>query len=394
MSSASGMRLTHRFNAFFAQATVGGIVLLVATVAALLWANVPSDDSYEAVWHDTTVLGESLRHWIAEGLMVIFFFAIGLEIKRELVVGKLASPRRAALPIVAALGGAILPALIFAAINRGGDGAHGWGIPMAPDPAFALGLLALLGGRIPAAPGVFLAALAIVDDVVAVQVIAVTHSDELAWVRLAVAAVLLVVLLLANRAGVRSPLPYVLVGIGLWLAVLDSGLHPTIVGVALALTMPARGATSHAPSLVDVVVHRIQPWVAFAIVPLFALANAGIALSREVLGNAAAPVALGVALGLVVGKPIGIVGASFGAFRLGIATLPGAVRWVQVVGVVFLVGICFTTAMFIADLAYGSGASPDEAKLGILGGSLAAAMVGWALLSHGCAQPLQANRRA
>ena len=199
--------LSASLRAFLGRETAGGIVLLVATAAALIWANVPWGDSYEALWHDSDLFGHSLGHWIADGLMVVFFFAIGLEIKRELVAGELASPRRAALPIVAALGGAVLPALVFAAFNRGGDGAHGWGIPMATDPAFALGLLALLGSRVPAALAVFLAALAIADDVVAVLVIAVFYTDDLAWVRLSVAAVLLLVLVGVNRAGIGSPIP-------------------------------------------------------------------------------------------------------------------------------------------------------------------------------------------
>ncbi len=367
-------------RAFFGRETAGGIILLVTTAVALVWANLPWGDTYDVLWDADPILGESLRHWIGDGLMAIFFFAIGLEIKRELVTGDLATPRRAALPIVAAFGGAALPALVFLAINRDGPGADGWGVPMATDPAFALGLLALLGNRVPAALAVFLAALAIVDDVVAVLVIAVFYTDDLAWVRLAVAAGLLALLIGVNRAGVRSPLPYVVVGVALWAAVLDSGIHPTVAGVCLALGVPAQGGSGRAPSLVERLEHAVQPWVAFAIVPLFALTNAGVALGGDALANAGEPVAVGVALGLLLGKPAGIVVASAMVLRAGIVTLPAGVGWLQLWGVGWLGGIGFTTALFIAELAFEDGPSLGEAKLGILAGSLAAAVIGSLLL--------------
>ena len=386
MVSSRAGQWTFTVREFLGRETAGGVVLLLATAVALVWANLPWGDTYDALWEAHVIPGGSLRHWISDELMAVFFFAIGLEIKRELVAGELASPRRAALPIVAALGGAVLPALVFLAVTRGGPGAAGWGVPMATDPAFALGLLALLGSRVPAALAVFLAALAIVDDVVAVGVIAVFYTDDLSWGRLAVAAVLLVLLVGANRGGVRSLLPYVAVGVGLWAAVLGSGLHPTVAGVFLALTIPARGDASGSPAPVDRLEHAVLPWVAFVVVPLFALANAGVALGSDALATATEPVAIGVTAGLALGKPVGIVVTAAAALRLGIATLPGGVRWRHLLGVGCLAGIGFTTALFIADLAFGDGPLLATAKLGILVGSLVSAVIGWRLLVSASAQ--------
>lgn len=367
------------------------MVLLLATLLALLWANSPWASGYLRLWQTELSIGlgnyhltETLRHWINDGLMAIFFLLIGLEIKRELVTGELASPRRAALPLVAALGGAIVPALIYLAFNVGGSGAAGWGIPMATDPAFALGMLALLGRRIPLALRVFLTALAIVDDVVAVLVIAVVYAGGLSWPHLRIGAAILVGLVLAGRLGFHITLVYVVLGLGLWLVFLESGVHTSIAGVLLALTLPVRTALGASGgvegSLLARWEHGLAPWVAFGIVPIFALANAGVALGEDVLTTLTEPVALGVLIGLVLGKQLGIVLATWLAIRLRLAVLPGTVTWRHLYGASWLAGIGFTTSLFIAGLAFGDGTLLGQAKIGILVAALVAGGGGWVTL--------------
>src|SRR5829696_8646485 len=361
MESAGAIDRSDGFSLreFIHDEALGGILLLVCALIALLWANSPWSETYDALWSTELTLGtvqfhltESLRHWVNDGLMAVFFFVVGLEIKRELLVGELASPRQAALPAIAALGGVLIPAGIYALLNLGTAGAQGWGIPMATDIAFALGVLALLGDRIPLGLKVFLTALAIVDDIAAVLVIAVFYTTQVTWAALGAAAVILVVLIAANRLGARRPVVYAVLGLALWLAVFESGVHATVAGVLLALTIPANtridprafldrsratlvafdragsdeetgasiltnGERQEAlAELEDVVegagapLHRLEhvlhPWVAFAIMPLFALANAGVRIEGDLgaaLGN---QVTLGVVLGLVVGKQIGV----------------------------------------------------------------------------------------
>ena len=383
-------RVTLAFQRFVAAESAGGVVLLAAALIVLLWANSPWGDAYARLWQTELSLGvgnvrltETLRHWVNDGLMAIFFLAIGLEIKRELVTGELASPRRATLPVAAAVGGAVVPAAIYLGFHASGPGAVGWGVPMATDPAFALGLLALLGNRVPLALRVFLTALAIVDDVVAVLVIAVFYAGGIDVGHLAIAGVILVGLLVAGRTGIRSSLVYVVLGLGLWLAFLESGVHTSIAGVLLALTIPLQPASgrSQAPLLLRWE-HALVPWVAFVIVPIFALANAGVVLGRDAFHVVRQPVALGVIIGLLLGKQLGIMLTTWVVVRTCIATLPSGVTWLQLYGVTWLAAIGFTTSLFIAGLAFGEGMLLDQAKVGILVAAIIAGVGGWSVLSH------------
>ncbi|HEX2188636.1 MAG TPA: Na+/H+ antiporter NhaA [Longimicrobiaceae bacterium] len=426
-------RILTPFQRFARIESSGGIVLIVCTVVALFLANSAWADAFHHFWETELTagwggrtFGLTLHHFINDGLMAVFFFMVGLEIKREVMVGELASPKRAALPIAAALGGMVVPALVYAALNAGGPGAAGWGIPMATDIAFALGVLALLGPRAPLALKVFLAALAIVDDIGAVLVIALFYTSDISWLALGVAAVFLVAMVAANLLGVRWPLVYLLLGIGLWAAFLVSGIHATVAGVLSAMTIPARTRidtaefldrgrclmdefdkagvegenvlTNHdqqmviqaientceaAQSPLQRIEHDLQPWVAFGIIPLFALANAGVHLPTDLAAAFTHPVTMGVILGLVVGKPIGITLFSWAAVRLGLAVKPAAVSWRALHGVSWLGGIGFTMSLFIANLAFPTGLLGDEAKVGILTASLLAGVVGWILLRPG-----------
>jgi NhaA family Na+:H+ antiporter len=372
--------------------------------------------------------GFQLRHelhfWVNDALMAVFFFVVGLEIKRQLLAGELASPRQAALPILAALGGVVIPALLYTLFNANGPGARGWGIPMATDIAFAIGVMALLGDRIPLALRVFLTALAIVDDIAAVLVIAVFYTADLAWGALGIAAFCLFLALAANRMGVRHPLPYALIGAALWIAVLQSGVHATIAGVLLAFVIPSRTAIDqrefleHSRAVLDHFetaantepfailsdleqqtavkeleescekvqppLHRLEqalhPWVTFLIMPLFALANAGVVLSGDAGNVFLQPVTLGVVLGLVLGKPIGITLASWLAVRFRLASLPENVGWKHIHGAAWLGGIGFTMSLFMTGLAFTDDAHLTAAKLGILIASVSAGIVGSAIL--------------
>ena len=422
-----GVRVRLMFRQFARIQASGGILLLLATVLALLWANSPWSDSYFELWEtylsislgDLT-LKESLLHWVNDGLMVIFFFLVGLEIKREILVGELASFKRAALPLMGGVGGMVLPALIYALFNAGGEGQAGWGIPMATDIAFMLGILAVLGSRVPISLKVFFTALAIADDLGAVVVIALFYSGEIQAVALVVAAVILVVLIVLNRAGVRRPLPYVLLGIGLWLAFLESGLHPTIAGVLLAMTIPARSqiraeayvaqctaalggldaGDGHeegrqqqaAAQTLEVIAERIQsplhrlertlnPWVAYLILPIFAFANAGVSIRGNLVEALTHPVAVGIIAGLVLGKPLGIMLFSWLAVRIRLAELPVGVTWKQLFAASWLAGIGFTMSLFIASSAFDSAVLLAVSKVAILTASLLASVVGFGLLS-------------
>lgn len=417
------------FQRFAEEEASGGIILLLCTVAALVWSNSPWQESYAALWHTEFSLGwghflfsKPLHFWINDGLMTVFFLLVGLEIKRELLVGELASPRRAALPIVAALGGMVVPAAIYFALNAGTSGARGWGIPMATDIAFAIGVLALLGRRVPAALKVFLVALAIVDDIGAVLVIAIFYTSEISWISLAAGLFLLLILAGANRSHLRHPYIYAVLGIFLWLAFLKSGVHTTIAGVLLAMTIPARtrigadGLLRQGRALLDafeeagdqgksIMVHAerqdalqsleevcehaetplqrferaLHPWVTFLIMPLFALANAGVTLEGSA-ASAMSRVSVGIVLGLVLGKQIGITFFAWAAVRFGMAALPPEIRWRQIYGVGWLGGIGFTMSLFVADLAFGETAQLPMAKMGILAASILAGAGGWIIL--------------
>jgi NhaA family Na+:H+ antiporter len=423
-------RILAPFREFTRSSVSGGVLLLAAAVAAMVLANSPWSVEWTALWETelgislgSLDLSMSLLHWINDGLMAVFFLVVGLEIKRELLVGELATPRRATLPIVAAVGGAVVPALIFLLVVGGGEESRGWGIPMATDIAFALGALAILGSRIPFGLRVFLTALAIADDLLAVLVIALFYTSDLSVEALAAAGLILGALVVANLLGVRRALVYAGLGLGLWLAIFQSGIHGTIAGVLLAFTIPARtrldpdAFVERARGIVDdfegrvavdgeeatieerhgalwdledaaekaqapmlSIEHALNPWTSFLIVPLFALANAGVTIRGELAAIVVDPVFLGVVLGLVVGKQVGISLAAYAVVRLGLAALPEGVRWAHIYGVAWLGGIGFTMSLFIAGLAYGQGPLLAVAKVGILAASIIAGAGGYLVL--------------
>jgi NhaA family Na+:H+ antiporter len=328
------------------------------------------------------LLAKPLHFWINDGLMALFFLLVGLEIKRETLVGELASFRKAALPIAAAFGGMIVPAGLYVVFNHGGPGASGWGMPMATDIAFALGVLALLGDRVPTSLKVFLAALAIADDIGAVLVIAFFYTAQISWPSLGAGGLFFVALLAANRAGARHLLIYAILGVGLWLAFLQSGIHATVAGVLLAITIPARQRTASRAVLTSNespmlrLEHALIPWNRYLIMPVFALANAGVALGGGAARSVVAPVSLGVICGLVIGKPIGIVLFSWLATRTRLAAMLDGIRWRQIVGVGMLGGIGFTMSLFIANLAFGEAPALETAKVGILVASVISGIAG------------------
>jgi NhaA family Na+:H+ antiporter len=419
-------RLTKPFEEFARLESSGGILLIGCSVAALLWANSPWSDSYFSLWHTKLTLGfagatlsKEIHFWINDGLMAVFFLLVGLEIKREVLIGELASLQKAALPLIVALGGMLIPAALYFLLNRSGPGIAGWGVPMATDIAFALGVLALVGHRVPNALKVFLAALAIVDDIGAVLVIAFFYTAEISWISLAVAGGFFLALIVMNRIGARHSLIYAILGLGLWLAFLQSGIHATVAGVLLALTIPAQrridsGAflersqrilgefrsADDAPDPVQASAtrsgalsllaqdchyaeapmlrfeHALTPWIKHAIMPIFALANAGVYLGGGALEKLVSPISLGVICGLALGKPLGIVSFAWLAVRSGMAALPARVNWHQIVGVGMLGGIGFTMSLFIASLAFGGGSELETAKVGILAASVAAGLAG------------------
>jgi len=377
------------FQEFARLSAAGGILLFGATVAALVWANSPLSESYAAAWHTNVSftigsigLSKQLHVWINDGLMAIFFFVVGLEIKREMVEGELRTPKRATLPIAAALGGMVVPAGIFAIFNAGSAGSRGWGIPMATDIAFALGVLTLLGSRAPAGLKIFLTALAIIDDLGAVLVIAIFYTSQLNLNALAIAGLLLGLLMALNKSGFRNSGVYAFVGFWLWLAVLNSGVHATIAGVLLAMTIPTDPDPDDdiPEGTLFRMEHAIHPWVTFLILPIFALSNAGVALNAEMLGKVTEPVSLGVILGLVLGKPIGILLFAWFAVKAEMAALPTAVNWKHVLGAGMLGGIGFTMSLFINELAFGQSILNAEAKLAILIASSVAGVAGAAFL--------------
>ena len=382
--------ITRAFERFARFEAASAVLLLAAALLAFAWANSPFADAYTALWAfrpfpflDGVGMNKSLVLWVNDLLMAVFFFVVGLEIKRELVGGELSTLRKAMLPLVAAVGGMVVPALIYTAFNAGGPGAAGWGIPMATDIAFALGILALLGSRVPVGLKIFLTAVAIVDDMGAVIVIALFYTSQVSVVALGVAVVALGGLYALNRAGVvRVPL-YLLLGAVLWVAVLKSGVHATVAGVLLAFTIPARG--EGAPLLR--LEHALHPWVAFGVMPIFALANAGV-----MLGGGAGilnPVTLGVVCGLVAGKAVGVLGAALVALRVGWSDLPAGVTRGHLVGASLLCGVGFTMSLFIATLAFGPSALLDSAKVGILIASALAGVLGYVVLRRLPATPVE-----
>jgi NhaA family Na+:H+ antiporter len=388
-------RISGAFVRFVALEASSTILLLAATLLALSLANSPLHDAYEHALHlplslrvASFSLEMSIGHFVNDALMAIFFFVVGMEIKRELVLGELSSPRRAALPVFGALGGMIVPAGIYAALHWAGPALRGWGIPMATDIAFAVAALGIFGARVPSGLKVFLLALAIADDIGAVVVIALFYATGVDPQWLAVVAAGLALCVFLPRFGVRSYGVYVLVGTLVWYATLKSGVHATIGGVLLGLLTPARplAGAEHAP--VDDLVHRLHPWVAFVIMPLFALCNAGVALDASSLGDTQTQrVAIAVVLGLLLGKPVGITLFAWLAVRSGVAELPSRVGWSQILGAGLLAGIGFTVALFIAALAFEDGRLVAGAKVGILAASLLATLLGTAVLARALPRP-------
>ncbi|MFQ5555797.1 MAG: Na+/H+ antiporter NhaA [Acidimicrobiia bacterium] len=411
----------------------GGIVLLGAAIAALGWANSPFGESYERFWdnHLTIEIGafhfnESLKEVVNDALMAVFFFVVGLEIKREIAVGDLRDPKRAALPAVAALGGMLIPALIFTAFaaGTGGEAARGWGIPMATDIAFAVGVVSLLGRRVSVGAKLFLLALAIADDIGAIAVIAIFYTSDLSFVWLGAAIAGLLLVSVANRVGIRSMLFYGVAGVAVWFFVFESGVHATLAGVALGFLTPALPLYSDESYIrrsrlivgtyemdaaaprkreridasaldlsfvaresvapLDRLERVLHPWSSFAIVPVFALANAGVRFTDmdtgELLTN---PVTLGVAFGLVIGKLVGITAATWIAVKTGIGKLPKRTGWTQIVGLALLAGIGFTVSLFITELAYTAELLTNSAKTGIFIGSGVAGIAGFLFLRSG-----------
>ena len=404
---------------FVDREVAGGILLLVATAIALIWVNIGWDDSYNDFWHTEIELAVgtwhlphmSVGHFVNDGLMALFFFVVGLEIKRELVTGDLRSARAAALPVIGAMGGMVVPALFYVMLNTSGEASRGWGIPMATDIAFAIGIVALLGSRVSPKIKLFLLTLAIVDDIGAIAVIAIFYSSDLNTGWLITASVGLIAVWILQRVRVWAIPVYAVLGVFIWYATLESGVHATIAGVALGLLTPARPLLNKrdAQQIVDALPsdanvaevryasflaqesvplterleNMLHPFTAFMIIPIFALANAGIKLSGNTISDAAtSSVTLGIMLGLIVGKPLGITLFAWVATRFGL-TLPEGVSWPQFVGMGFAAGIGFTVAIFVAGLAFESEGITDLAKIGILVASLIAAVAALLLLHYG-----------
>jgi len=423
-------KLIRPFREFTKAEASSGILLIICTITALIWANSGISESYFHLWHTEISIGianyslsYSLHHWINDGLMAIFFFVVGLEIKREFLVGELSSPRQAILPVAAALGGMVVPAFIYILLNMGGKGEAGWGIPMATDIAFVIGLMALLGSSVPVNLKIFITALAIADDIGAVLVIAFFYTSGLSLTALITAAGIFILLIIVNRLGVRNLLIYVILGFALWLAFLKSGVHATVAGVILAFVIPATSryntkdflvngkelleefdkegvegpnvlANEERQSIVQTLEstcrrvltplqrfeHSLNPWVSFFIMPVFALANAGVPLQSDFFTALVNEVSLGIIGGLFIGKQIGIFLFSWLAVKLNIAGLPSKVNWKHIYGAGILAGIGFTMSLFITNLAFTSEELSNIAKVGILAASLISGVTGYIVL--------------
>lgn len=360
----------------------GGIILMVVAAMALIVSNSLLADGY-FLFLNYKIAGLSILHWVNDGLMAVFFLLVGLEIKREILVGELASWPLRILPGIAAAGGMIIPGSIYAALNWNDPIAlRGWAIPSATDIAFALGVLALLGSRAPASLKVFLATLAILDDLGAVLIIAIFYTAELSMTALAISAGLLAILAALNVLGVTRLWPYLILGGALWFFVLQSGVHATVAGVLLALTIPLAGKSSGKSPLI-VLEHAINPWIAFLVVPIFGFANAGVSLASIDQSVMIGTVPMGIALGLFVGKQIGVFGATWLAVKAGLAQMPQGTGWLHIYGVSLLCGIGFTMSLFIGALAFPDAPEfSDSVKVGVLGGSIVSALFGWALLRN------------
>ncbi len=392
-ASLSASRPVSALRRFLGNEAAGGLVLMAMALLAIVIANSPAAPIYFATLK-TYVFGLSVLHWINDALMAVFFLLVGLEIKRELLDGQLSTWPRRALPGLAALGGMLAPALIFVAFNAGSpETLRGWAIPAATDIAFALGVLSLLGPRVPISLKIFLTALAILDDLGAVIIIALFYTAKLDVAALLGALAVLGALCAMNALGWRRLAPYLVLGVVLWVFVLKSGVHATLAGVALALTIPLK-ASPAAPDAADSPLHRLEhglhPWVAFLVIPIFGFANAGVSFAGVGPQALLEPVPLGIALGLFIGKQIGVFGFAFAAVRAGLSDLPANATWLQLYGVSLLCGIGFTMSLFIGLLAFPqSAALQDQTKIGVILGSLLAGTTGWLILRF--APPAEAS---
>lgn len=371
------MRLTKLFKDFLHSEKSGGIVLICCTLLSLALSNSDAAETYTHCWHAPFV-GESIEYWINDGLMAIFFLLVGLELEREIYIGELSNIREAMLPIFAALGGMLVPAGIYLAFNYGTASQTGSGIPMATDIAFALAVLSLLGNRIPTALKVFLTALAVIDDLGVILIIAIFYTDSVSATNLGIALGIFGLLLLLNRLKVRNLLPYLIGGIFMWYFMLHSGVHATITGVLLAFAIPFGNGDEKSTSYI--LQHWLHRPVAFLILPLFALANTAITLDGNIAETLSQHYSIGIALGLIVGKPVGIFLLSFVAVSLKICKLPEGINWPAVIGAGLLGGIGFTMSIFITLLAFSDQEIINHAKLVILLSSLVAALMGFAVL--------------
>ncbi len=375
-------RFTPMMRDFLKQESSGGLLLFAAAALAIILANSGLSALYFALW-DVPVqvrvgalnIDKPLLLWVNDGLMALFFFLVGLEVKREVLVGELSSMDKAGLPIVAAIGGMAIPALTFLAINQASpENSAGWAIPAATDIAFALGILALLGSRVPAALKVLLLAIAIIDDIGAIAIIALFYTDQLSVLSLGLAGAGLVILAILNRRGVTAITPYALIGVIIWVCVLKSGVHATLAGVAVALAIPLTDRAGRSP--LKALEHSLHPWIAFAVLPIFAFANAGVSLTGIGLGDLIAPLPLGIAAGLFIGKQVGVFGFAWLAVKTGLTKLPDALSWPQIHGLSCITGVGFTMSLFIGTLAFDSAVQIDSVKLGVLSGSLLSGLTG------------------
>jgi len=417
---------------FFRKEAASSILLIAATIIALIWVNSDVGETYHRFWHIKISftfahfhISKTLLHWVNDGLMSLFFFTVGLEIKREILVGELATPKKALLPVIAALGGMIVPGLIYVALNVGLPTIHGWGIPVATDIAFALGAVAVFGRRLPVGLRIFLAAFAIADDLGAVVIIAIFYTKEIVWSNLIISLFLILGLAVANFFWIRQTLIYAILGLAVWFFVLGSGVHPTIAGVIVSLFVPARGRYDTDNFLQNVknitekfeceeqscgysillnqehlyavqalelachdvetplqrLMHALHPWVAFVILPLFAMGNTGLVFRGIVFSEMVSnPVILGIIFGLVVGKPIGIMLFSYISVKSGMASLPQQVRWSHILGGAMLGGIGFTMSLFLSELSFSDPHIIDYARIAILAGSILSAVFGMSFL--------------
>lgn len=382
---------------FFRSEASGGVLLIIAAAMAMIIANSGWSDAYLGFLHTEIQvrvadidINKSLGHWINDGLMAAFFLLIGLEVKQELLEGALASKEKSLFPIIAAVGGMIAPAIVYLTISGGDPEAiRGWAIPAATDIAFALGVLSLLGKRVPVNLKIFLLALAIMDDLGVIIIIALFYTTGLSWISLALASICIFCLWLFNRTNVMSLTPYLIFGTLLWVAVLKSGVHATLAGVIIGFAIPLyrvddKDDAENPRSPAKTLAHWLHPWTKFWILPLFAFANAGVSLTDIEFSDVTSALPLGVALGLFLGKPLGIYTASWFAVRMGIAKLPDGINFRQIFAVSVLCGIGFTMSMFITSLAFTDQGMADLARLGILIGSTVAAIVGYYLLAVSC----------